>query len=148
MIDHTLLSSAVAGMMSDLTHLTNGASTMTDDERYAQGIEIMKQLFGEVPKASEVHEDLMEVATRNLFGDIWTRPHMEIRERSMVTCALLAALGRDQQLKGHMKGALNVGISRETMKELMLHVAHYAGFSSGVQGLSMAKEVFDELDGV
>lgn len=119
---------------------------MTDDERYEQGIEIMKQLFGVVPKPSEIHEDLMEVATRNLFGDIWTRPHMEIRERSMVTVALLTALGRDAQLKGHMKGALNVGISRETMKELMLHIAHYAGFSAGVQGLSIAQEVFDELD--
>jgi 4-carboxymuconolactone decarboxylase len=146
MLPHALSSTVVAVMMSALSLLTIGATTMTDDERYEQGIEIMKQLFGEVPKPSEIHEDLMEVATRNLFGDIWTRPHMEIRERSMVTVALLTALGRDAQLKGHMKGALNVGISRETMKELMLHIAHYAGFSAGVQGLSIAKEVFDELD--
>ena len=119
---------------------------MNDEEKHQQGVEIMRQLFGEVPKPSPVHEELMEVATRNLFGDIWTRPHLEIRERSLITVALLAALGRDPQLKGHMQGALNVGVSRETLKELMLHVAHYAGFSAGVQGLTIAKEIFDEQD--
>ena len=119
---------------------------MDDDQKYQQGIAVMQQLFGEVNEPSPVHAELMEVATRNLFGDIWTREHMEMRERSIVTVALLAALGRDPQLKTHMKGALNIGVSRETLKELMLHVAHYAGFSAGVQGLTIAKEIFDEQD--
>ncbi len=69
-----------------------------------------------------------------------------MRDRSLITCAVLTALGREPQLRVHMKGALNVGISREEILEMMVHLAHYAGWPVAVTGTRVAEEVFKEID--
>jgi 4-carboxymuconolactone decarboxylase len=106
----------------------------------------MKELFGVEPRPGMMQEDFLQVTVENLFGDIWTRPGLELKERSMITVAALTVLGRWPELKGHLRGALNIGISREKINEMMIHLAHYGGWPVGVNGLRIAKEVFDEID--
>ena len=64
----------------------------------------------------------------------------------MITCAALTVMGREPQLKVHLRGALNVGITRETINEMMIHLAHYGGWPVAVNGLRVAGEVFAEMD--
>ncbi|HYA36250.1 MAG TPA: carboxymuconolactone decarboxylase family protein [Candidatus Binataceae bacterium] len=120
---------------------------MSKSERYEKGAAKMKELFGVEPRPGMMQADFQQITVEHLFGEIWTRPNLTIRERSMITMATLTALGRDPELKTHVRGALNLGIPRETINEIMIHQAHYAGWPAGVNGLRLAREVFDEVDG-
>jgi 4-carboxymuconolactone decarboxylase len=119
---------------------------MADSERHAKGVARMKELFGGDPQRGGMGSDFQDITVEHLFGDIWTRPGLELRERSMITCAALTVMGREPQLKVHLRGALNVGITRETINEMMIHLAHYGGWPVAVNGLRVAGEVFAEVD--
>jgi 4-carboxymuconolactone decarboxylase len=115
-------------------------------ERWLRGAAKMKQLFG-VDPAPSASAEFQQITVEHLFGDIWTRPGLELQERSMITVAALTVLGREPQLKTHLRGALNAGISREKIQEIMIHLAHYGGWPVAVNGLRLAQEVFSDLDG-
>ena len=119
---------------------------MSKSERYQKGAEKMKELFGGEPRPGSMHEDFLNITVENLFGDIWGREGLETKERSMITVAALTVLGRDPELKVHIRGALNLGISRDKINEIMIHLAHYGGWPVGVNGLRLAKQVFDSID--
>ncbi len=119
---------------------------MAKSERWEKGAAKMKQLFGSEPRPGMMHEDFLQITVENLFGDIWNRPGLELHERSLITVAALTVLARERELKVHLRGALNAGISREKINEIMIHLAHYGGWPVGVNGLRIAKEVFDEID--
>jgi len=119
---------------------------MSKSERYQKGAEKMKELFGVEPRPGSMHEDFLNITVENLFGDIWGREGLETKERSMITVAALTVLGRDPELKVHIRGALNLGISRDKINEIMIHLAHYGGWPVGVNGLRLAKQVFDSID--
>lgn len=82
----------------------------------------------------------------HLFGDVWQDETMAVEERSLVTCAVLAALGRDAELRLHVRGARNLGIECDKLEAMMVHVAHYAGWPAGVSALRSLGEVWDEMD--
>ena len=119
---------------------------MEKSERWEKGAAKMKQLFGHGPIPSLMSPDFQKITVENLFGDIWNRPGLELRDRSMITVAALTVLGREPELKIHLRGALHVGISREMINEMMIHLAHYGGWPVGVSGWRVAKEVFEEID--
>ncbi|MFQ5793272.1 MAG: carboxymuconolactone decarboxylase family protein [Acidobacteriota bacterium] len=119
---------------------------MAGSERYQQGAAKMKELFGHEPRPSTLHEDFHRITVENLFGNVWCRPGLELRERSLITLAALTVLGRERQLRTHLRGALNIGMSREKINEVMIHLAHYGGWPVGVNGLRIAKEVFESID--
>lgn len=119
---------------------------MSNSERYQKGAAKMKELFGTEPRPGAMHDDFLKITVENLFGDIWGRGGLATQERSMITLAALTVLGRDPELKVHIRGALNIGISREKINEIMIHLAHYGGWPAGVNGLRIAKQVFDSLD--
>jgi len=119
---------------------------MARSERYEKGAAKMKELFGTEPRPGMLQEDFQQITVEHLFGDIWTRPGLELKERSMITVAALTVLARERELKTHLRGALNAGISREKINEIMIHLAHYGGWPVGVNGLRIAKEVFEEID--
>ena len=119
---------------------------MEKSERWEKGAAKLKQLFGHEPTTGEMDSDLLKITVENLFGDIWNRPGLELRERSMITVAALTVLGRWPELKIHLRGALNVGISREMINEMMIHLAHYGGWPVGISGWHVAEEVFAEID--
>src|SRR5579885_1716157 len=87
---------------------------------------------------------LMEVTENVLFGDVWERPGLSKRDRSLITCAVLTALYRPEQLHGHVQRALANGLTREEIGELITHVAFYAGWTSAVTAAGVAHSVFEE----
>lgn len=119
---------------------------MSDSERAQRGNEMRMKLFGVAPEASENFKDIMEVTVEHLFGDIWTRAGLALRDRSLITVATLIALNREAQLRVHLRGALNVGVGREEIKEMLIHLAHYAGWPAAMTGMRIADEIFKEQD--
>jgi len=76
-----------------------------------------------------------------LFGEIWNRPGLPTKARSMITVAVLMALGRGQELRLHMRGALNLGITPEELKEIIVHVSQYSGVPTAIEGIRAFTEV-------
>jgi len=87
---------------------------------------------------------LIEATEKVLFGDIWERPELSKRDRSLITCAVLVATYRPEQLKGHLGRALHNGVTQEELSELITHVAFYAGWPAAISAAGIAKGVFEE----
>jgi 4-carboxymuconolactone decarboxylase len=87
------------------------------------------------PKLSELTSDM-------LFGDIWERPGLSKRDRSLVTVAVNTALYRTEQLRGHVNRALDNGVTKDEIVEIITHVTMYSGWPCGVNGAAVASEVF------
>lgn len=117
---------------------------MADSERRQRGLDVRKKLWGD-GDAPNLADPLIEVTIDHLFGDVWTRPGLALRDRSLITCATLVALGKEAQLKVHLKGLLNQGVSPLEVEEMMIHLAHYAGWPCAVNGIRVAREVFKEI---
>jgi 4-carboxymuconolactone decarboxylase len=86
---------------------------------------------------------LIEYTEKVLFGDVWERPGLSKRDRSLITVTALVALYRPEQLRGHLQRALINGVSKDELIELITHLAFYAGWPSAMSAASLAKEVFE-----
>jgi 4-carboxymuconolactone decarboxylase len=87
-----------------------------------------------------------ELTINHLFANVWNRPYLSTRERRLITIALLAAQGRTDQLRDHIRGARKRAIPRDDIIETMVQVAHYAGWASGMSGQIIAEAVFEEAE--
>jgi 4-carboxymuconolactone decarboxylase len=117
------------------------------DDLHKKGIALRTQLFGE-KAANAGHEYLKEFdegfanfLNEQVFGNIWTRPGLPIRTRSMITMAALMALGRAPELKIHMRGAMNLGIPKEEIKEMIIHLSQYSGVPTAVEAMRTYREL-------
>src|SRR5262245_26038061 len=114
----------------------------------ARGLEVAGKLWGaraggqELP-AQRIAPEFFGLVTQFVFGMFWSRPNLDIRSRSLCTVAQLAALGKTEELKGHLHGALNLGITREELIEVLMQTACYAGVPAAVNALTAAAEVLD-----
>ena len=95
------------------------------------------EVRGVIPRVIELTESLV-------YGDIWERPGLSKRDRSLITVAALVALSRPDQLKGHTARALANGVTKEEIGELITHLAFYAGWPSAMSAAKIAKQVFEE----
>jgi 4-carboxymuconolactone decarboxylase len=117
----------------------------------ARGREIAGKLWGaraggqELP-AQKLAPEFFGLVTQFVFGMFWSRPNLDLRSRSLCTVAQLAALGRTDELKGHLAGALNLGIRREELIEVLMQTACYAGVPAAVQALNAAADVLGPKD--
>ena len=113
-----------------------------------KGLELRKKLLGKRANAAtalgELAPDLEEMINEVLFGRVWTRPGLEPKMRSAITIASLMAMQRLPQLKGHIANGLNMGLSKEEIIEILIHIAFYAGVPTAVNAFQLAKEVFQE----
>jgi len=120
------------------------------DQQYEDGLRMRKQVMGEdfVEKAFANADDftmpLQEFVTRNAWGTVWCRDGLELKTRSLITVAMLTALGRAQELKGHLRGALNNGATPEEIREVLLHAAVYCGAPLAVDAFRTAQEVMKD----
>src|SRR5262249_45101602 len=87
---------------------------------------------------------LIEYTEKVVFGDVWERPGLSKRDRSLVTVAALVALYRSDQLRGHLQRALANGVTQEELIELITHLAFYSGWPTAMSAAALAKEVFEE----
>jgi 4-carboxymuconolactone decarboxylase len=119
-----------------------------ENDLLARGREITEKLWGaraggqELP-AQKLAPEFFAMVTQFVFGMFWSRPNLDLRSRSLCTVAQLAALGRTDELKGHVAGALKLGISREELIEVLMQTACYAGVPAAVQALNAAAAVLD-----
>lgn len=115
---------------------------MSESEARRKGMESYRKVFGFDRSRMATPFDAHTVDY--LYGEIWTRPGLETRERSLLSVAVLAAMGRENELRTHLKGLRHQGFTRAQVTEIMLHVAHYAGWPAGNAGMRAADEVFPE----
>ena len=87
---------------------------------------------------------LIELTEKVVFGDVWERPGLSKRDRSLITVATLTALYRPQQLRGHIARALANGVTKDEISEIITHLAFYAGWPSAISAADIAREVFEE----
>jgi 4-carboxymuconolactone decarboxylase len=91
---------------------------------------------GTVPKLAEISDKL-------IYGDVWERPQLSKRDRSLITVAALVAMGREKQLEGHLGRALANGVTKDEIGELITHLAFYAGWPAAMTAALVAKGVFE-----
>ena len=89
---------------------------------------------------------LMDLTDNVLFGDVWERPGLSKRDRSLITVAALVALYRPEQLRGHLERALTNGVTKDEISELITHLAFYSGWPTAVSAAGLAKTVFEEQE--
>ncbi|MGD2042196.1 MAG: 4-carboxymuconolactone decarboxylase [Acidimicrobiia bacterium] len=118
---------------------------------FDDGMEIRRRVLGDdhVERAAEAMTDLdrdfQRWITESVWGQVWTRPGLELRSRSMITIAILGALNHEE-LELHLRAARNTGVSVEEITEVLLHVAIYAGVPAANRAFKVAKSVFEEGD--
>ncbi len=122
---------------------------MTADAKEV-GVQIRREMWGaeatdrQLAQANEFTKPMQDVVSKYCFGETWSRPGLTRRERSMVTLAALCAMGRAHELRLHVIGALNNGVSPLEIRELLLHTMVYAGVPAGATGVLTAAEVLAE----
>ncbi len=89
---------------------------------------------------------MQELVTEYCWGKVWTRPGLDRRTRSFLNLAMITALNRPHELKLHVRGALNNGLSREEIVEVFLQTAIYCGVPAAIDSLRVAKEIFKDID--
>lgn len=121
-------------------------------ELYDKGLKIRTEVLGEayVKKALASMDDfnrpLQELVTEYCWGAVWGREGLKRSERSMINLAMISALNRPHELKAHIRGALNNGLSRDQIREILLQVAIYVGVPAAVDSFRIAREAFAEID--
>lgn len=122
-----------------------------DQERYDKGRETMMRLMG--PRAGEragvlyeMAPEFAELVTGVLFGDVWSDETLPLRTRSLCTLSALIVMNRQPELRIHLRGALNIGITKEEIIALISHMAFYGGVPVGVESFRTAKEIFEWWD--
>ncbi len=121
-------------------------------ERYDKGLEKLKEVDGNageqvIESLRQIAPDLGKYVIEYPFGDIYSRPGLSLKQRELITIAALGAMGNAQpQLKVHIRGALNVGLSREEIVETFIQLSVYAGFPAALNAVFAADEVFKEQE--
>ena len=116
---------------------------------YDLGLATRKKVMGEnyvataLGNATEFTQPIQEFITRNAWGDVWQRPGLDLKTRSLITVAMLTAMGKQHELKSHVRGAINNGATPAEIQEVLLHASIYAGLPAAVDGFRLAAEVID-----
>lgn len=119
-----------------------------DNERYARGLAKLQEIDGEggvkvVQSLADIAPDFARLLIEFPFGDVYSRPGLDLRSREIAVVAALTAIGNAApQLKVHIQGALNVGVTRAEVIEIIMQMAVYAGFPAALNGIAAAREVF------
>ena len=122
---------------------------LPDDPETQKGLATRRAVLGDdyvqatLDKATDFTAPLQELVTRQAWGGTWQREGIDLKTRSIVTVSMLVALGRMHELKTHVRGALNNGVTREELQEIFLHATVYCGFPAAVDAFRSASEVID-----
>lgn len=125
---------------------------MPEDTRRTRGKEVLATLHGATDGdaelsglASAIGDDLAQLTTDFCLGDIWTRPHLDRKTRSLVVIAALTALGKVNPLAVHVRGAINHGATPDEVREVIVQMAAYAGFPAAVSAAPVVEAALAEL---
>jgi 4-carboxymuconolactone decarboxylase len=125
---------------------------MAETSRFAQGMATRRSVLGNdyvdaaTARKTSFDEDFQSFITEGAWGAVWSRPGVSKRERSMMTIALLAALGHDEEVAMHVRATVNTGCTPDDIKEALLHVAVYAGVPAANRAFKIAKQELAKLE--
>lgn len=125
---------------------------MDEQERYRRGLEVRRAVMGDayvdrtLQQLNEGNTEIQDIITRYAWGEIWTRPGLPRQTRSLLTIAMMVALNREDELRLHLRGASNNGVSRDEIKEVLLQAAVYCGVPAANAAFHLAEAVFREMD--
>lgn len=121
---------------------------MSDTKNASEtGLAIMREMFGaelvdeRQAAVTDFNRPLEDLVVRYCFGEVWSRPQLDRKTRSMLTLAVLTALGKPNQLRVHVQTAINNGVTREEIREVLLHAMVYSGVPAGVEAFRVACDV-------
>ncbi len=126
---------------------------MSDDPLYERGMRVRREVLGNehvdsaIARTTDLTADFQDFITRYAWGEIWTRPGLDLRQRSCVTLAVLVALGRLEELEMHVRAALRNGLTADEIGEVLLHSAIYCGLPAANAAFAVAQRVLAEHDG-
>jgi 4-carboxymuconolactone decarboxylase len=122
-----------------------------DRPMFEKGLKIRREVLGAeyvdkaIASADDFNRPLQELVTQYCWGEIWGRPGLDRKTRSFINLAMISALNRPHEVRMHIKGALNNGLTKDDIKEVFLQVAIYCGVPAAVDSFRTAQEVFKEL---
>ena len=122
-----------------------------DKETFDKGLGIRRAVLGSeyvdksIAAADDFTRPLQEIVTQYCWGEVWGRPGLDRKTRSFLNLAMLSALNRPHEVKLHVRGALNNGVTKEEIREVFLQVAIYCGVPAAMDSFRIAKEVFQEM---
>lgn len=125
---------------------------MDERDRHTQGTRLRRAVLGDahvdrsIANKTAFTEDFQDLITRYAWGEIWTRPGLPLHARSLITVALMIALNRGDEFRMHVRAAANNGVTRDEIKEVLLHCAIYCGVPAANAAFHMAQDVFNEMD--
>lgn len=125
---------------------------MDDEQRYTKGMAVRRAVLGDqhVDRAqanlNEFNSEFQHLITRYAWGEIWTRPGLPRETRSLMTICMMVALNREDELKLHLRAALNNGVTIEQIKEALLQTAIYCGVPAANAAFTIAQQVVSEFD--
>ncbi|MBL4871423.1 MAG: carboxymuconolactone decarboxylase family protein [Robiginitomaculum sp.] len=114
------------------------------DERTKKAVETVGRLFGDKLPETGAPAEFSQASFGHVYGEIWTRDGLDLKTRSLITVAALVATHKPDELRIHLKGALNIGWTREELTELMLHLSYYTGFPNGIEGAKILEEMLED----
>jgi len=135
----------------DVAQPSHNGSRPAAADTFAAGLQVRREMFGPalaeqaVNSATDFTRPLQEIVTRYCFGEIWTRPPLDRRTRSLLTIATLIALGKPVQLRAHVRAAITNGATKDEIREVLLHGMIYCGVPAGVDSFNHAAEVLKEM---
>lgn len=118
-------------------------------QAYEDGLAMRRRTMGDAyvdrafANAGDFQAELQHLVTSLAWGTIWTRPGLVPRDRSMITVAMLIAMGKHKELEGHLRGALNNGVTPDEIKEMLLHSVAYCGFPAALDAFRTAAAVVE-----
>ena len=125
---------------------------MDDRQRYEQGMKVRRAVLGDahvdasLKNRNEFNEAFQDLITRYAWGEIWARPGLPKQTRSMITLAMMVALNHPDELQMHIRAALNNGVTRDEIREVLLQTAIYCGVPAANAAFHLAQEVFAQQD--
>lgn len=123
-----------------------------DPDLFEQGLKTRREVLGSayvdasIQNATEFNIELQHLVTQYCWGDVWNRPGLDRKTRSLLNLAMITALNRPHELKLHVRGAINNGLTKEEIKEVFLQTAIYCGVPAAIDAFRVAAEVFKEMD--
>lgn len=123
-----------------------------NQDLYDDGLALRRRVLGDahvdasLASVTDFSRDIQEYVTQYCWGDLWNRPGLDLRERSLVNLAMITALNRAHEFKAHVRGAVNNGVSREKIKEVLMQSAFYCGGPAALESFRLAAEVLDAMD--
>lgn len=121
------------------------STTAITEESFEAGKDLFKRLNGrDMSQLEYGKEAYWDVTFGHVFGSIWTRPGLSLRDRSFMVCAALIVMGKEEELKVHLPGLLHQGVTIDEIREMILHLAHYGGWPNAVAARRALKHTMAE----